>query len=382
MNTLQNWADSLQNDLSGLEKNHQLRTLYPHRGRLDFSSNDYLSLNSSGKMNQLLQDTLRDWNGPVGSTGSRLIRGHYEVFEKAESEFANYTAQGSALLFHSGYAANTGAIPALMGARDLVFCDRLCHATILDGIRLSGAARHYFKHNDLADLRSQLEKHTAKKSSRSRIWITSESVFSMDGDLADLIGLVKLAEEFQALLYIDEAHSLGILGERGAGLVADAKLQDKVAVTVYPCGKAPGLMGAFVCGPAPLKSFLLNTTRSFIFTTSQPPLLAELLRRTIQFMESPKMDEARRKLADMADYLRTELNYKDLDTGASRSPIIPVILGEASKALDIAEKCRAAGLDVRAIRPPSVPKGQSRLRLTLQAAHSRADIQELLDVLG
>lgn len=380
MNQLQTWLDSLRNSRDDLRERSLLRELRPHQGRLDFSSNDYLSLNSDGTLTRLFREVAEDRGETsfVGSTASRLIRGHYDVFDRAEEEFARFAGAQSALLFTSGYAANTGTIPAVVSQRDLVFCDRLSHASLLDGVRLSGARRHYFAHNDLDDLELMLKKHAGP--ARARRWIVTESVFSMDGDSPDLRALCDLAERHDALLYLDEAHAIGVRGPGGAGLAAECGTSERIAVNVFPCGKAPGLMGAFVCGAPELKSILINKARSFVFSTAQPPLLAELLRRVIAHLAT--QDDARARLIENADYLRKHLRAGGYDTGASDSQIVPVLAGTEDAALRLAGRCRERGLDIRAIRPPTVPKGSSRLRISLQAGHSLAELDEVLAALS
>ena len=409
--SMNNWLEQLESQLQDLEHGRLLRALKPHEGRLDFSSNDYLSLNASGRIQRMLADIVagRPCPGPVGSTGSRLIRGHYAEFEEAEDKFARYVGQPGALLFHSGYAANLGALQALVNGRDNVFCDRLAHASLLDGIRLSGARRRYFNHNDLNDLEAKLKKYGQRARAgtrantrttgmsanarephadvlaapgRGRDWIVTESIFSMDGDSPDLPALCEIAERFDALIYLDEAHAIGIVGPGGAGLARAQGVSGRIAVTVFPCGKAPGLMGAFVCGPSPLKSFLINHARSFIFSTAQPPLLARLLRDIIDLLVTDEMNTARAHVQRLAGMLRERLRGAGFDVLKSDSQIVPAVVGSESRALELAQKCRSAGLDVRAIRPPSVPAGTSRLRITIQAAHRPEDIEELATTLG
>ena len=294
------WNQFLEKELLGLQKNNRLRILDSKRHSLiDFASNDYLSLNTSGRLRSILKDVLVNYDGPIGSTGSRLICGHYDSFETAESDFARFTGHESALLFHSGYAANTGVLQALFSPGDTVFCDRLAHASLLDGIRLSGANRRYFLHNDLEDLDKRLAAHNTKKSKaagRTRSWIVTESIFSMDGDTIKLGHYADIAEKYGALLLLDEAHAVGITGPGGAGLAAASGIQKRIAVTVYPMGKAPGLMGAFVCGSATLKQYLINRARSFIFSTAQPPFMGTLLSRVIALLPSQEMEDARSRI--------------------------------------------------------------------------------------
>ncbi|MBL8019601.1 MAG: 8-amino-7-oxononanoate synthase [Leptospirales bacterium] len=369
---LASWQQSLQADLSVIEKKNRKRFLRVNGGRLDFASNDYLSLNSSGVIKELLKARLAAWSNSIGSTGSRLLRGHHEAFEQAEAAFQTFVQSESALLFHSGYAANVGVLQTLLSAKDTVFCDRSCHASILDGIRISGAQKYYFDHNDLDHLKSVLKKRPA----RGQAWLITESVFSMDGDSPEMETLVAIAEESGLLIYLDEAHAIGVKGETGNGLACERKLQDRIAVRVFPCGKAPGLMGAFVCGPRILKESLINRCRSFIFSTSQPPLLAAVLGDVIGLL--PGLTKERSHLEKIADRLRAGLQARTLNSGPSTSHIVPLILGSEDRAMNWMQNLQDRGIDVRAIRPPSVAEGSSRLRINLQAGHSVADVELLL----
>ncbi len=373
-NALAAWNAELETELEALRARHLFRDPRTEAG-VDFTSNDYLSLNANGTLRALLGEILADWTGPIGSTGSRLLRGQSDAFDRAEAAFAKFTGQSSALLFHSGHAANLGVLPALLGPHDHVFCDRLAHATLLDGIRLAGVRRYYFAHNDLNDLQEKLRKYPP--SGRGRAWIVSETVFSMDGDRPDLVALTELAERAGALLLLDEAHAIGVYGPAGAGLVRAADLTARVAVTVYPMGKAPGLMGAFVCGPAPLRQFLINRARSFIFSTAQPPLFAVLLERVLKILATAEMETIRTRLFALATRLREELKSRGIMTSGD-SQIVPVIAGTEERALEWARSCRKHGLDARAIRPPSVPPDSSRLRITMQAARTDEELGRLV----
>lgn len=373
------WRAALAAELGRLEEQQLLRKLSVHAGRLDFSSNDYLSLNANGTLAQLFrQIVLEAPDGfPVGSTASRLIRGHYAVFDQLESEFAAFSGYPDALFFHSGYAANVGVIDALLGPRDLAFVDRLCHASMLDGVRLCGAQRRYFAHNDLNDLEDKLKRYGG----RGRRWIFTEAIFSMDGDAPDLRALSELAERFDALIYLDEAHAFGVRGPGGAGLAAEFGVSARIAVNVFPCGKAPGLMGAFVAGPVELKRYLINRARTFVFSTAQPPLLAEVMRRVLALFPTPAMEAARARLAASAAEFRAACARLGFNTGESCTQIVPVIVGDAERALAIAAGLRERGLDIRAIRPPTVPEGTSRLRVSFQAGHSPEDLAALVAAL-
>ena len=282
------WQKKLEHEICRLEKKMCLRELRPHSGRIDFSSNDYLSLNANGLIKKLLQEQLENWEKEfVGSTGSRLLSGHYEAFTRLEEHFSQKIGVRSSLFFSSGYAANTGTLSAILGPRDTAFCDRLCHASLLDGLRLSQPHRCYFRHNDLEDLENKLKYYSSKRGRRSSYWIIAEAVYSMDGDSHDLVALCDLAERYEACIYLDEAHSVGVRGG-GAGLAQETGVLERIAVSVFPCGKAIGLMGAFVCGPEALKTVLINKARSFVYSTAPLPLLAPLLFSVLDLVFSKK----------------------------------------------------------------------------------------------
>ena len=377
------WHSKLEKELEALKSKDLERQLKTASGRLNFSSNDYLSLNSSGQLQLIFQEELAKYSSPwIGSTASRLIRGHYEEFTALEADFAKRIAMPSALFFNSGYAANTGTLPAILSPRhDIVFCDRLCHASLLDGIRLSQTRRHYFRHNDLDDLESQIQKHNLKRKGNENFWIIVESVYSMEGDCLKIEALCDLAEKYDAYIYLDEAHAVGVFA-KGGGLAHEKKLLDRIAVAVFPCGKALALMGAFVCGPKPLKALLVNKARSFIYSTAPPPFIAILLKRVLELVFSSAMDKKRAHLKALSQLLRTRLREMNFEIGTSDTQIIPLILGSKKRALELAEKCQKNGLDIRAIRPPTVADQKSRVRISLQAEHTKEDIEVLYNTLA
>ena len=236
-----------------------------------------------------------------------------------------------------------------------------------------------FGHNNLGDLDDKLKRYA--RVDRGRNWIITEAVFSMDGDTPDLVGLCELAESHGACVYLDEAHAIGVRGPAGAGEAAAQGVSDRIAVNVFPCGKAPGLLGAFVCGRPELKEFLVNRARSLIYSTAQPPLLVHLLLRVIAFLKSPEAEDRREHLLSLANSLRERLGRLGFSTGSASTQIVPVIVGGEADALRLAEACQREGLDVRAIRPPTVPRGTSRLRVCLQSGHTVADVERLVQVL-
>lgn len=373
---MQSWRDELQQAVADRDRKRLLRRLETSpAGSVDFSSNDYLSLNSDGTLKRLFESLLPLTTQDLGSTGSRLIRGHRDAFDRAERTFADWVGLDDSLLFHSGYAGNVGTLQALLSPGDLVFADRLCHASLLDGIRLSGATRHYFRHNDLEHLSELLRKHSTRK----RRWIVTESVFSMDGDRPDRDALLALAEQNDCLLYLDEAHAIGVIGEAGRGL-AHPK-QQRFAVLSYPMGKAPGLMGCFVAGPPELKAFLVNHARSFIYSTAQPPLLADLLRLVIEEMCTDEMEKRRIRLRKLSELLFKRLNEEGFATGVTPSHITPIILGAEERTIQTATRLKQQGFSVFAIRPPTVPAGACRLRISVHAGNTEEEIEGLVTAL-
>lgn len=373
---MQSWRDELQQAVTEREHRRLLRRLETSpAGSVDFSSNDYLSLNSDGTVKRLFESLLPLSTQDFGSTGSRLIRGHREAFDRAERAFADWVGLDDSLLFHSGYAGNVGTLQALLSPGDLVFADRLCHASLLDGIRLSGATRHYFRHNDLEHLSELLRKHSTRK----RRWIVTESVFSMDGDRPDRDALLALAEQNDCLLYLDEAHAIGVIGEAGRGLAHQE--QQRFAVLSYPMGKAPGLMGCFVAGPPELKAFLVNHARSFIYSTAQPPLLADLLRLVIEEMGTDEMEKRRIRLRKLSELLFKRLNEEGFATGVTPSHITPIILGDEERTIQTATRLKQQGFSVFAIRPPTVPAGACRLRISVHAGNTEEEIEGLVTAL-
>lgn len=373
---MQSWRDELQQAVADRDRKRLLRRLETSpAGSVDFSSNDYLSLNSDGTLKRLFESLLPLTTQDLGSTGSRLIRGHRDAFDRAERTFADWVGLDDSLLFHSGYAGNVGTLQALLSPGDLVFADRLCHASLLDGIRLSGATRHYFRHNDLEHLSELLRKHSTRK----RRWIVTESVFSMDGDRPDRDALLALAEQNDCLLYLDEAHAIGVIGEAGRGLAHQE--QQRFAVLSYPMGKAPGLMGCFVAGPPELKAFLVNHARSFIYSTAQPPLLADLLRLVIEEMCTDEMEKRRIRLRKLSELLFKRLNEEGFATGVTPSHITPIILGAEERTIQTATRLKQQGFSVFAIRPPTVPAGACRLRISVHAGNTEEEIEGLVTAL-
>ena len=378
------FPERLRGELDSLAAQSQLRRLELLEG-VNLFSNDYLGLATDRRLRDAVAAALAA-GSPVGSTGSRLLSGNAAVWEELESELARFSGSEAALYFNSGYAANVGLFSALLGPADIVFSDRANHASIIDGIRLSGARKIVFPHLDLDFLEDALRKPGFGKSQK---FIAVESVFSMDGDRAPVAELLAMAERHNAQLIFDEAHATGVFGPNGRGLVAEAvenggaaatvAARGNIAAVVHTCGKALAGMGAFICCSETLKQYLVNRARTFIFSTALPPYIAAQILTAIRIAAGA--DRERQKLAELGNYLRTRLHGAGFDTGRSTSQIVPVILCDNARALDVAAKLCREGFAVRAIRPPTVPRGTARLRLSLTVKLSKETLDRLVDAL-
>ncbi len=360
----------VEHDLAALEAQHQLRDL-THTEGISLCSNDYLGLSADPRLRQAVIQALEE-GAAIASTGSRLLSGNSPAWEELEAEFAAFVGAESALFFTSGYAANLGLLGALLEPDGLVFSDSSNHASLIDGIRLSRARKVIFPHLDLNFLEDHL-KSVVTGSGRKLIVV--ESLFSMEGDRAPLSELFQLASCHGADLIVDESHATGVFGMEGRGLLAEAGLSGRVLASVHTCGKALASMGAFVACPKALKRFLVNRARTFIFSTALPPYMASQIRAAIGLVR--EAGEQRARLLALAASLRARLNEAGLNTGRSDSPIIPVILGPNERALRAAARLRVEGFAIRAIRPPTVPDGTARLRLSLNAGLPAADCDRL-----
>lgn len=364
----------IQKELESIKEKNRYRSLRLPGG-IDLSSNDYLCLSKSPKIISALKEGLDIYG--AGSGASRLIRGHRDIFERVESKFAAWVGSEASLFLSNGFAANMGLVDALSDPRTIIFTDRLNHASILDGIRISGAVKKYFHHRDMNHLRELLQ----KSDSKSRKIIVSETVFSMDGDLALVVELTQLKKEFDACLILDEAHALGIFGEKGAGVAcipvsANFSLSE-VDFRIYTGGKSLGLEGAFIACSNLYKEYLINTMRTFIFSTAPIPAIAFALQVSMDIAK--EMEQARMQILENANLLRNGLREIGLETLQSDSQIVPVVLYEEKKALETAKLLQEKGFDIRAIRPPTVK--ESRLRISINANTSREDVLKVLDCL-
>jgi 8-amino-7-oxononanoate synthase len=368
------FSQALAGGLQQLASRDQLRSLAEISG-VNLCSNDYLGLAQNPSLREAVLEAVAGASR-VGSTGSRLLSGHVAAWSDLEAEFAQFAETEAALYFTSGYAANIGLITSLAGASDLIFSDELNHASLIDGIRLSGAQKAIYAHLDLNMLESFLRAHQHAK---GRKFIITETVFSMDGDVAPLAEILVLANRYNAAVILDEAHATAVHGPNGRGIAAQHRAQHgdsgNIVAAVHTCGKALASAGAFICGSAALKDHLLNHARTFIFTTALPPYLAAQIRAALRLARP--MDEQRTSLAKNAQTLRDALAAQGSNTAASKSQIIPVVIGKNDRALSAARFLQQEGFAVRAIRPPTVPEGTARLRLSLTTSIAPGDLSRL-----
>ena len=366
-------------DLAGLEEQSRRRRLSEAAGE-DFCSNDYLGLSRHPQVRAALVHALQ--NGlDFGSTGSRLVRGNNPALTALEADFAAWQGVEAALLYSSGYAANGGLLTALLDRRDIVFSDAHNHASLVDGLRATGARRVVVKHNDPAALREALLRHPAVGGERR--WVVIESLYSMDGDFAPLEDIAGICHETGAALIVDEAHATGLYGPEGAGRVAAGSdaLRSVVAARVHPCGKALGAAGGVVAGSRRLIERLINHSRSFIYSTAPSPLLGVQLGAAIAVVR--REPGLRQQVVTLARGLRTALRAAGLaPLGHDTAPIIPVVIGPDAATLQAAAALAEAGFDVRAIRPPTVPEGTARLRLTVHAGQDASRYPALAEALA
>jgi 8-amino-7-oxononanoate synthase len=335
---------------------------------INFSSNDYLGLANDPILRGAAVAAIQEFG--VGAGASRLISGTQSPHLRLEKALAAWKGTGAALCFSSGYAAATGTLPALVGKNDVLLLDKLCHASLIDAARLSGAILRVFPHNQLGKLESHLN-WTRDRHPDARIVVVTESVFSMDGDRAPLRDLVDLKNRFGALLFLDEAHAVGVIGPNGCGLAAEENLAAGVDVQMGTLSKALGLSGGYICGSRDLIEWLINRARSFIFSTAPPPSLAAAALAALEFLSSPQGEARRRTLWRNIETLGNLLSIKPA------SAILPWIVGDEQAALDLSRNLQAQGFFVPAIRYPTVAKGAARLRITVTAAHEDDQLRAL-----
>lgn len=371
------WMKEELDSLAHAGRLRQLRTLSGVGGKieiqgravLNFSSNDYLDLAGNPHVKQKAMEAIDRYG--CGSTASRLMSGTTDLHEELESRLASYEGQEAALVFGSGFMANIGAISVLVGRDDAVFCDRLNHASIIDGIALSGAKLHRYRHCDCEDLEALLTQNT----SRRRLVVT-DSVFSMDGDIAPISDIADLCSRYGATLMVDEAHATGVFGP---GIACNTTTKDATVVHMGTLSKALGSYGGFIAGSARLRNLLVNRARSFIYTTALPPAsVAAALAALDLLKDNPDMGA---ELLRRAETFRERLNAVGFDTLGSRSQIIPILVRDNEKAVAWSQSLLENGVLAVAIRPPTVPTGTARLRLSVTLAHNESDLESAVSTL-
>jgi glycine C-acetyltransferase/8-amino-7-oxononanoate synthase len=388
-------ADGLRRRLSRVDSRQGAQVRRGGALLENFSSNDYLGLAAEPLMAEAAIEAIRRYG--TGSGASRLISGGLGPHWELEEALAAWQQTEAALVFSSGYAAAVGTISALVGPGDVVILDKLCHACIIDGSRLSGAVVRVFPHNDLGGL-ERLLRWAANKHGGKRVLVATESVFSMDGDVAPLCEIVSLKERFGAWLLVDEAHAVGVLGERGAGLLEALNLAARVEVHLGTLSKALGGAGGYVCGSGRLVEWVANRARSFMFSTAPSPVVAAVGCAAVEWIQSAAGVERRARLSGhracfgellgrvlsglQSELLRVSLTRDASGAVALPAAIVPVLVGTSERVLALSGALEAAGFWVPPIRYPTVARGAARLRITLSAAHTEKVLQQLAAVLG
>jgi len=362
-------------DLSALEKDDRLRSLKPRAG-IDFSSNDYLGLAGNPRMRRAISTAL-EVGTPIGSGGSRLLRGNCAEHESLEAEAAPFFGAEAAIFFPTGYIANFSVLTTLPQRGDLLVLDQLVHASIHEGARAGRAEFRFSAHNDASSVEDVIRAWRAEGGA-GQVWIVAESLYSMDGDFAPLDVLVAIADRHDAFLMIDEAHATGVYGEEGRGLTAAYEGRGNL-IAIHTCGKALGAAGALVTTTQTLRDFIVNRCRPFIFSTAPSPLMAVAVKEALSILrEEP---EHQRRLTDLISFARREIGARQ-GWQLSGSQIMPFIVGDNARAMSLAAAMQARGFDIRGIRPPTVPAGTARLRISLTNNVGESDVRAMLEALA
>ncbi|HJP18579.1 MAG TPA: 8-amino-7-oxononanoate synthase [Nitrospinota bacterium] len=337
-------------------------------------SNNYLGLANHPSIKKAANKAIKEFG--CGSGASRLISGTMKLHSELEKKIALFKNTNSALVFNSGYHANIGTLSALMKKRDIVFCDELNHASIIDGCRLSGAEIAIYPHKDM----DALERHLKKSNGYKKRLIITDGVFSMDGDIAPLPDIVFLAKKYSALTMVDDAHATGVFGKNGKGITEHFNLSsNEVDIQMGTFGKALGSFGAYIAGNNELIDYLINRARSFIYTTALPPAVPAASLAAIEMIQSKP--DLRKKLWKNVDYFKKGLKKRGFENINSQSQIIPIIIGNSKKVVMASEYLFNKGVFVVGIRPPAVPRKKERLRITIMSSHTRKDLDSALNVL-
>ena len=385
MNVLEHYASQLddlkkQGNLRQFTANIQMgRDIQiNNRSMLNLSSNDYLGLAVDERIREEFFDLTPISEQRMSSSSSRLLTGNFPEYEQLEQALSQLFENRSALLFNSGYHMNIGILPALCDSKTLILADKLVHASLIDGMRLSTAQYVRYRHNDLNHLDALLKKYQADQTFE-RIIIVTESIFSMDGDEADLAALVALKKQYSnVMLYVDEAHAIGVRGKQGLGIVEQAAVIQEVDFIVGTFGKALASVGAYlICDPI-IRDFLINKMRPLIFSTAQPPICMAWSNFILQ--KAVKMNDQREYLKALSHSLNIQIHAKNYDCPSS-SQIVPVIVGDSIQTVALAHEMQKAGFYIMPVRPPTVPQGASRLRICLNTRIDQHDLDRLVSLL-
>jgi glycine C-acetyltransferase len=344
---------------------------------INLSSNNYLGLTTHPKLRRAAVDATRKFG--VGSGAVRTIAGTMKMHMDLEAQIAAFKKVEACVVFQSGFAANAGTVSAILGKDDLVISDELNHASIIDGCRLSRATIKVFKHKDAVDCERVLQE---TKDWNGKKLLISDGVFSMDGDIANLPTLCELAEKYNCIMMVDDAHSSGVLGNRGRGTIDHLNCHGRVDIQVGTLSKAIGSIGGYVCGSRDLIDFLHQRARPFLFSTSHPPSVTATCQAAFELLDSEAGEKLIKKLWANTKFFKRKLKKLGFDTGKSETPITPIMVGEAAKAFQFSRELFAEGVFAGAIGFPTVPEGKARLRTIVTATHKRADLERAAEIIG
>ena len=363
--------------LKVLEGEQKPVSVFDGKEVVNLSSNNYLGLTTHPKLRRAAIEAIRKYG--VGSGAVRTIAGTMKAHMELEEQIARFKNVEACVVFQSGFTANAGTVSAILGKEDLIISDELNHASIIDGCRLSRATIKVFKHKDYADCERVLQE---TKDWNGRKLLITDGVFSMDGDIANLPALCDLAEKYNCIMMVDDAHASGVLGSRGRGTIDHFGVHGRVDIQVGTLSKAIGSLGGYVCGSRDLIEFLYHRGRPFLFSTSHPPSVTATCQAAFELLDSEVGDKLTKKLWANTKFLKRGLKKLGFNTGASETPITPIMVGDAAKAFQFSRDLFNEGVFACAIGYPTVPEGKARLRTIVTAAHKRADLQKALDTIG
>jgi 8-amino-7-oxononanoate synthase len=364
--------NGLYRDFKYLSSEQSPKVEIEGRETILLGSNNYLGLCSDVRLKEAAINAVKKYG--VGSGGSRLTTGSYDLHKKLEEKIADFKGTETCLVFNTGYMANVGIISALCDRKWVIFCDKYNHASIIDGCLLSGARLVRYKHCDMDDLERKIHKYKG-----SNNLIVTDGVFSMDGDVAPLPDIVKLAKEHGIITMVDDAHGVGVLGENGSGTMSYFKVNGDIDIQMGTLSKAIASVGGYVAGRKDIIDYFKNFSRSFIFSTALPPSSIAVSLKSIEIIENDK--DRRKYLIELSNWFKKEFQKAGFNITNTITPIIPIIIGNAKKTVELSESLLEEGIYVPAIRPPTVPKGTSRLRISLMATHTYDDLEYVLKIL-